>query len=570
MKVTRRDLLGWSAGAAAGLLFTPVPWKLLDDTSIWTQNWRWIPQPTRGPVEVKQSFCTLCPNGCGVRVRMAAGWPVGVAGVASDPISRGALCPLGFAAQQLNWHPQRVHTVRHRGNSTSWEEARVAFAKACGEGKIAIVDGQPGRAASVAMKTFVEKRDGSYRVALAPEAQALAPYGAWSGLGAIGLGYDLENAQTVVSFGAPLLDGWGAPGRFTRLWAERAAGMADPQLRLIQVEAPLSGTAVSRTAARAWQWVPIRAGSEGALAAGLARVLLDEHLVRARGPMPTMTAGEAADQTGLSGGAILDLARTMVARPPVVAIANDGNPAIAALNVVLGAVGTRGGIVRRSKLAESYASADAVIGASYGTARAVLIDSTVPWDFVPQTDAEVFRFAAWDGGAGQADWLLPAPGFLEELTDVPTAPASAIETYAVAPSLVNAPAEVQSAAQFLGSIDPAAIAVEKIIHQRCDDLFRGRAGTVYGKEATAVAKIASAKEFEEQLWKGAVWVGVPPRSGDLRCELKEWPASGSSGRSGNASNANWSSAWLAPVLPPLASKLCQESNLREAPVGRKA
>ena len=38
------------------------------------------------------------------------------------------------------------------------------------------------------------------------------------------LGYDLENAQTIVSFGAPLLDGWGAPGRFTRLWANAPPG----------------------------------------------------------------------------------------------------------------------------------------------------------------------------------------------------------------------------------------------------------------------------------------------------------------------------------------------------------
>jgi hypothetical protein len=39
--------------------------------------------------------------------------------------------------------------------------------------------------------------------------------------------------QTIVSFGTPLLDGWGIPGQFTRLWAEQAAGQNDPQLRLI-------------------------------------------------------------------------------------------------------------------------------------------------------------------------------------------------------------------------------------------------------------------------------------------------------------------------------------------------
>ncbi len=79
-----------------------------------SQNWSWIPQPARGPVEVKQSFCTLCPNGCGLKVRTAAGWPVGIAGMSTHPITRGALCPLAFGAHQLNWHPQRLKTVRHQ------------------------------------------------------------------------------------------------------------------------------------------------------------------------------------------------------------------------------------------------------------------------------------------------------------------------------------------------------------------------------------------------------------------------------------------------------------------------
>jgi len=553
MKLTRRDLL-WGAAGTAGLLVTPVPWKLLDDVSIWSQNWGWIPQPARGPVEVKQSFCTLCPQGCGMRVRMASGWPVGVAGVASHPFSRGALCPLGFGAHQLNWHPRRLRTVRHGASSSSWEAARAAFAKACSEGPVAIVDGYPGRAASSVFQTFVQEKKGSYRTVSSPETLALAPYESWSGVPAAGMGYDLENAQTIVSFGAPLLDGWATPGRFTRLWAERAAGSADPQLRLIQVEASFS-----RTAARAWQWVPVHAGSEAALAAGVARVLLEEHLVPARGPMPPMTLAEAAGQTGLSTGAIADLARTMVARLPAVAIANDDNPAIAALNVVLGAAGARGGIVRKSKHAESYASA-----ADIGSARAVLIDSTVPWDFTPPTNAEVFRFAAWDGGSSTADWLLPAPGFLEELTDVPTAPASAIATYAVAPSLLKASPEVQSAAQFLSGIDPALITVEKVIHARCADLFRGRVGTLQGQEATPVAKFASVQKLEEQLWRGAVWVDESPRSPAFRCELKEWPATAGPAQAVSSSE-NWSNAWRAPVLPPLASKLYLESSLREVP-----
>jgi hypothetical protein len=550
MKVTRRDLRVWSAGAAAGLLATPVPWKLLDDTSIWSQNWPWIPQPTRGPVEVKQSSCTLCPNGCGMKVKMAAGWPVGVAGVSSHPISRGALCPLGFAAHQLNWHPQRLKTVRHQAANSTWSEARTAFTKACSEGPVVIIDGYTGRAASAVFQSFIQKRSGTYRVVLGSETRALMPYETWSGVPSAALGYDLENAQTILSFGAPLLDGWGTPGRFTRLWAERAAGNENPQLRLVQVEPSLS-----RTSSRAWQWVSVRAGAESALAGGVARVLLEDHLVSARGPMPPMTLAEAANQTGISADAIRRLGRTLVAQPPAVAIATDNNPAIAALNVLLGSLGTRGGIVRKSKHNEKYIAADAVIA----SARAVFVDASVPWDFVPQTDAEVFRFAAWDGGSSKADWLLPAPGFLEELADVPTAPTSAVETYAVAPSLVKAPTGVQSAAQFLGSIDSTLPTPERIIHVRCADLFRGRSGTLHSQEVTPVAKIASAQKLEEELREGAVWVGEA-HSGTLRCELQEWPTSLSAPHP-----QTWLTTWSAPVLPSLATKLYKESNLREGP-----
>jgi hypothetical protein len=555
MKLTRRDLFVWGAGAAAGLAFTPVPWKLLDDTSIWSQNWPWIPQPTRGPVDVKQSFCTLCPRGCAVKIRMAGGWPVGVAGVSANPLTHGALCPLGFGAHQLNWHPKRLRAVRHNGVPSSWDAARLAFVKACTQGPVVIIDGYPGRAASHVFETFTEKR-GAYVIALNPETRALSPYERWTGVPATVLGYDLENAKMIVSFGAPLLDGWGIPGRFTRMWAERAAGVRDPELRLIDIEDSLS-----HTAAKAWKWVSAKTGSEVALAAAVARILIEERLVAAQGPVPRLTLAGASDQTGLTIDAMRDLARMIAAKPPAVVIGNDENPGVAGLNVVLGAVGARGGIVRRSKRSKSYASTDALLA----NAGAVLVDSSVPWDVVPKTDAECFRFAAWDGGSGRADWLLPAPGFLEELTDVPAAPTSGFETYGVAAQLTKPIHEVQSASQFLAGIDPALPTPEQLIHARCADLFKSRAGRVYAKEVRPVASLESAQKLEEQLSAGAIWIGDPPAPGGLKCELKEWPQGISTEPS-----RDWSATWPVPVLPPLATKLYRESALREEPDRRTA
>jgi hypothetical protein len=530
---------------------------MLDDVSIWSQNWPWIPQPARVPEEVKQSFCTLCRKGCGLRVRLAGGWPVGVAGMSSRPVTQGALCPLGFAAHQLNWHPLRLRAVSRKGTQASWNEAQAAFAKACKEGPVTVIDGWPGRAASTVLEDFTRRQGGEYRVVAGSETRSLLPYERWTGVPAASLGYDLENARTIVSFGAPLLDGWGPPGRFSHLWAKRAAGMNDPSLRLIQIE-----PALSRTAARAWQWISIREGSESALAAGLARVLLEQKLVPAHGPIPPMTLADVAAQTGLTAEGIEDLAHTVVSRKPALAISSDDNPAVAALNVLLGALGSPGGIVRVSM---NPASPHLAALNAIGNARALLIDASVPWDFVPQTDAEIFRFAAWNGGATKADWLLPAPGFLQELTDIPSAPASMVETYAVAPRLSQETSDVRSAAQFLNSVDPILSSTEKVIHSRCADIFRARAGKLCAQETLLGSEISSPQKLEEQLWNGAVWVGEGLPSGDLRCNLKEWPGNTPASRS-----QNWAEAWTPPVLPPLASKLFLESSLRDAPVGRNA
>ena len=246
-----------------------------------------------------------------MRVRLAAGWPVGVAGMPHHPVTRGALCPLGFGAHQLNWHPRRLRQILHRGQPASWTDALAAFLRASEEGPIAIVDGWPRRAASAVFEDFSTQHGGAYCVHLTPEERSLALYAKWSGVSATALGYDLENARTLASFGAPLLDGWGAPGRLTRLWSERAAGMTEPDLRLIQVEPKLS-----RTANGAWRWVRVSEGSEAALAAGLARVLIEERLVHAQGPVPTTTLAQCAARTGLDVDAIRELARTMAARPP--------------------------------------------------------------------------------------------------------------------------------------------------------------------------------------------------------------------------------------------------------------
>ena len=48
MKIDRRSFLSFVIGGAAGTALTPLPYKLTDDISIWTQNWPWTPVPADG------------------------------------------------------------------------------------------------------------------------------------------------------------------------------------------------------------------------------------------------------------------------------------------------------------------------------------------------------------------------------------------------------------------------------------------------------------------------------------------------------------------------------------------
>ncbi len=481
---------------------------------------------------------------------------MGISGAPDNPATRGALCPLAYGAHQLNWHPARLKAVRHRGNTSSWFEASTAFAKASTEGPVVIIDGFPGRSTSQLFQDFASKRAAQYRVVLSPEIRSLRAYEAWAGVPATALGYDLENVRTIVSFGARMLDGWGSPGRFSHLWAEQASGKTDPQLRLIQIEPQLS-----RTASRAWKWISIRPETDSALAAGIARVLLEQRLVRATGPMPRLSLTEASSLTGLGPDAIHDLAQVLVAEKPTLAIADGDNPAVAALNFVLGSIGTPGGIIQTTKSAMPYLPAESNIDA----ARAVLIDSSVPWDFDVQTEAEVFRFAAWDGGSSKADWLLPAPGFLEELTDIPSAPGSSVQTYSLTAALTRPAFEVHTAAQFLQNVEPQIGKPEEIIHQRCAQIFKARTGSIYAADVAAVSNCSSPQKLEEAMWAGAIWMNEPLYNSRLLRSLREWPT-----EAGSATPQNSENTWSPGILPPLSSKLYCESNLCESSERRNA
>ena len=291
--LSRRDLLLAASGSVAGLVLSPVPWKLLDDSAIWTQRSHHAPEPLRGEVTFRPSACTLCPAGCPLRARCVGGQPVSVTGVPGHPVSRGALCATGFALHHLPRHPSRLtHPARlvqggGRDRTPSLEPARLDAAVAAAaaalrkarsagvEVPLAFLDPRPGRAASLAIRQLLANVPGA--VVVRP------PRGADASLEALRdridgrpgpLGADLSRARTLVGFGAPLLEGWGTPGNLRLVASRRNTGGTEPGLRLVQVEPRRSPTAEG-----ADLWLPIRPGTEAAFALGLANSLLEEGLV---------------------------------------------------------------------------------------------------------------------------------------------------------------------------------------------------------------------------------------------------------------------------------------------------
>ncbi len=75
------------------------------------------------------------------------------------------------------------------------------------------------------------------------------------------VGFDVEKADLILSFGSGLLDGWGSPVRMFQAYSNRQ----DRKTQIVQIDSRLSNTA-----AKSDRWISINPGTEGTLALGLA------------------------------------------------------------------------------------------------------------------------------------------------------------------------------------------------------------------------------------------------------------------------------------------------------------
>ncbi len=371
MKIDRRSFLAFIVGGAAGSTLSPLPWKLTDDISIWTQNWPWTPVPPRGERTFVTSTCTLCPGGCGIRVSKVDDRVIKVEGLKGHPVNDGGLCPLGLSAAQLLYAPTRVPGPMKK-TAGGWQE--ISWSAALGEIAYALGElrakGQPEAVAWISESdrgTTAElcKRlltvYGSPNFIRTPSLQDPFETAIYLTQGQRAMaGFDLTQADFVLSFGAGVIEGWGTPGYMLR----SRSGLRERGGRMEQIEPRLS-----KTAAKADRWLPIQPGTEGVLALGLAQVIIQEGLYRKEFVNGRTTGfdafkkmlGEAyapeavAKLTGIDAKSVADLARAFAGAKKPLAVCGRGSGrlpgalqevlAVHCLNALVGNINQPGGVV---------------------------------------------------------------------------------------------------------------------------------------------------------------------------------------------------------------------------------
>lgn len=234
------------------------------------------------------STCTGCPCACGLRVKFVDEKPVRIDGNPLSPINRGRLCPVGLTELQHFYNPDRLkNPLIRRGSRGSdnfekieWKEAfRILHAK-LGElrsksepYKAVLLDGDFPSITKQILKRFMD----SYG---SPNYIDLNPLGVSNVSNAVFLtfgkkthpAFDIRNAETIISFGAPILESWYIP-----VLAQKNFGFWRRE-KNIRGKFIYVGPRLGITASKADEFIGIHPGTEGAFALGMAHVIIKEGL----------------------------------------------------------------------------------------------------------------------------------------------------------------------------------------------------------------------------------------------------------------------------------------------------
>ncbi len=311
---------------------------------------RFIPEEELVPgiATWKPSVCTLCSAGCGLLVRVMQGdaevvrhgqrgvIKMGLAkkleGNPTHPVNKGKLCARGQAGLQVLYHPDRItHPIKRTGprgsgefQQITWEDALKELAAHLttlqGSGSLAFLSRPLSGQRRELIERFLKAYGAPPAVWYQPFDEAVLRQANLLSFGHATLPtFDLGRADYVISFGADFLGTWNSPVAQSAGYGEMRQGRPGRRAKFVQVE-----SRISQTGANSDEWIPCRPGMEGALALGIAHVILNEKLApqgagsRAgsllagwSAGLPDYAPGSVEKQTGVSAAVVKRLAHEM-------------------------------------------------------------------------------------------------------------------------------------------------------------------------------------------------------------------------------------------------------------------
>ncbi len=227
MALDRRDFIKFAIGGAVGTMFTPIPWKLSDDISIWSQNWGWIPRLPKGEITQKNTMVKLGNSPYGAKVTLVGKRPITISGTKENPLSLGAIDPIGAAAVALRYSPSRILNPKKKDKQgkfidISYDEAeKILLQKLESASKnknsILFISGDDTSSCNEIFSSVLQKLNSSlyFYEPSDREKYFKAWYDILNGSGEVG--FDIENSDCIVILGCNFLDSWGTYVRNQRV-----------------------------------------------------------------------------------------------------------------------------------------------------------------------------------------------------------------------------------------------------------------------------------------------------------------------------------------------------------------
>jgi anaerobic selenocysteine-containing dehydrogenase len=389
---TRRDVLGvigfagaavTLGGVAGHLTSHPAPKPAGPQSSV-ALNKPYVPGAehfaTREEKWVKTS-CAQCTAGCGIRVRVVEGRAVRIEGNPENPINRGGIGPRGLSGLQALYDADRITGPMARDASgnlvpIAWDRAiamvteKLVQARATAPDSVLVMTGRERGMMHDLWQRFAQAYGTPHFVDGSPSRSATLAQAMKATLQQNDLPtFDWAHADFVLSLGAGVLEDSCQLVYLARSAADSHRGRGIKRTTIVQ-----AGPTFDLSANAADEWIPIRTGSNAALALGIAHVLVRDKLGVSTFPQESGFAefgkwvlaefppAKVAELTGVPAERIEKLAVALVANRPSFVYADERSfaftngwetaLAVLSLNALLGALGTLVRVEPKAPVAE--------------------------------------------------------------------------------------------------------------------------------------------------------------------------------------------------------------------------